>query len=162
MEVSSSHQIYVFLLCVLSGIVCGAFFDVQRFLRKLYSASNTRTMLEDILFGCVCIGVMIGCGLFFNNGEMRYYQVMGSVSGALLYASLLSRLFMKLLNLLFYIVKTMIVLPVVKICVFLMIPVKKLVNVTGKLASKAKRKLFAVKRDIKKRKKWLKKRIKML
>lgn len=162
MEVSSSHQAYVFLLYVLSGILCGAFFDVQRFLRKLYSAGNTRTMLEDILFGLVCIGIMIGCGVFFNNGEMRYYQIMGCISGALLYVSLLSRLFMKLLNLLFSLVKILIILPIVKICGFLMIPVKKIVNSTGKLAAKAKRKFFAVKRNIKKRRKHLKKRIKML
>ena len=50
MEVSTSQQIYVFSLFVILGISCGAFFDVQRFLRKISFAGQVRTTLEDTLF----------------------------------------------------------------------------------------------------------------
>ena len=98
MEVSSSHQMYVFFLSVLSGLGCGVFFDLQRSLRRLHFAGSIRTTIEDIIFVVVAVGVTIALGFFFNNGQMRYYQVMGSVSGALFYAAFLSRIVMKILK----------------------------------------------------------------
>ena len=162
MEVSSSHQIYVFLLYVALGMLCGAFFDVQRFLRRLNFAGSTRTMLEDILFASVCVCVMIGLGYYFNNGEIRYYQVMGAVSGALFYAAVLSRIFMKILFVIFKVIKNLVIKPVVKICVLLLIPIKKLWAILKKIGHKSRRITKAFVRNIKKRKKHLKKRIKML
>lgn len=162
MEVSSSHQIYVFSLCVISGMLCGAFFDVQRFLRRVHSAGSARTMLEDIIFAFVCVGVMIGFSFHFNNGEIRYYQVMGSVSGALFYAAALSRLFMKVLNLLFSLVRNLVVKPLVKICLALLVPIKKLTAIVKKTVLKTRKIFSRLGRNIKKRRKRLKKRIKML
>lgn len=162
MEVSSSHQIYVFSLCILLGILCGAFFDVQRFLRKLSFAGNARTMLEDVLFAFVCIGVMIGFGYYFNNGEIRYYQIMGALSGALFYAAALSRIFMKILFILFKIIRNLVIKPLVKICLILLAPVKKLIFVLKKFILRLRRKVISFVRNIKKRKKRLKKRMKML
>lgn len=162
MEVSSSHQIYVFVLYVISGVLCGAFFDVQRFLRKLYKAGQTRTQLEDILFAVVCVGAMLTLSYFFNNGEIRYYQIMGSISGALFYAAALSRIFMKILNVLFVLIKKLIIRPIIKICLVLFIPIRKIFRFCRKICLKIKKRLFIIVRNIKKRKKRLKKRIKML
>ena len=162
MEVSSSHQMYVFALYVLLGLLCGAFFDVQRFLRKLHRAGSTRTQLEDILFAFVCVASMLGLGYFFNNGEIRYYQIMGSISGFLFYASVLSRIFMKTLNVLYSIIKKLIIRPIVKILYLLFIPIRKILYFGKKITLKIKKLFLRTRRNIKKRKKRLKKRIKML
>lgn len=162
MEVSSTHQIYVFALCVVSGMLCGAFFDLQRFIRKLCSAGSVRTALEDVLFAVMCIGVMIGLSFYFNNGEIRYYQIMGTLSGALFYAAALSRIFMKLLQLLYLVFKNVIIKPIVKICLILIIPIKKIGHMLKKVSHKTGKIFRSLKRNVSKRKKRLKKRIKML
>ncbi len=162
MEVSSSHQMYVFALYLLSGMLCGAFFDVQRFLRRLHRAGRTRTQLEDVIFATVCVGAMLGLSYFFNNGEIRYYQIMGSISGALFYAAALSRIFMKTLNVISNLIKHIIIRPVIKICSVLLIPIRKIFRLCRKSCMKTKRIFLRVGRKIKTRKKSIKKRIKML
>ncbi len=98
MEVSSKHQLMVFLLCILSGIFCALFFDLQRSLRRIHSAGKIRTTAEDILFAVVVTFVLIGLGFYFNRGQMRYYQVAGALSGALFYVAFLSRISMKIIE----------------------------------------------------------------
>lgn len=162
MEVSSSHQIYVFVLYLLSGVLCGAFFDVQRFLRRLHRAGKARTQLEDVLFVIVCVGAMLGLSYFFNNGEIRYYQIMGSISGVLFYAAALSRIFMKALNVISNLIKHIIIRPVIKICSVLLVPILKIFRLCRKSCIKIKRIFLRIGRKIKTRKKSIKKRIKML
>lgn len=162
MEVSSSHQIYVFSLSVIVGMSCGAFFDVQRFLRKISSAGTVRTTLEDVLFAILCVSIMLGSSFMINNGEIRYYQVMGAVSGMLFYAAFLSRTFLKILSLLFGIATNLFVKPLIKTVRLLMIPVKKFISFIKRRTARIKNKLKGIKRSAKKRKKLIKKRIKML
>jgi len=162
MEISSTHQVYVFGLCVLSGMLCGVFFDLQRFLRRVHFAGGVRTTLEDILFATVCIGVILGVGFYFNNGEMRYYQVMGSISGALLYAALFSRLIMKIFMAGYNAFNVLIIKPLIKIIHILSVPVKKLLYALRKLFLRVRKFIGKLLRNAKQRKKRLKKRMKML
>lgn len=162
MEVSSSHQIYVFSLSVILGMVCGAFFDVQRFLRKISSAGTVRTTLEDILFAILCVAIMLGSSFMINNGEIRYYQIMGAISGMLFYAALLSRTFLKILEFVFRITVNLFVKPLIKTVRLLMIPVRKIVSAIKRRALRIKNRLRGIRRGAKKRKKLIKKRMKML
>ena len=162
MEVSSSHQIYVFSLSVILGMSCGAFFDVQRFLRKINSAGTLRTTIEDILFAILCVVIMLGSGFMINNGEIRYYQVMGAVSGMLFYAAFLSHTFLKILAFFFRITVNLFVNPLIKIIRILMIPIKKFASFIKKRTARIKNKFKSIKRSAKKRKKLIKKRVKML
>ena len=162
MEVSSAHQVHIFLLYVLAGVLCGAFFDLQRFLRRKIKAGYTRTCIEDFVFGALCVTVMIIISYFFNNGEIRYYQVMGSVSGGLFYGAFLRRLFMKSLNVLFLILKNVLWKPAVKIFQIILLPIVKITYLLKRLYLRLKKISGRLKRAIKKRKNVLKKRIKML
>lgn len=162
MEVSSSHQMYVFFLSVLSGIGCGVFFDLQRSLRRLRFAGGIRTTIEDIIFVIVSLGVTIALGFFFNNGQMRYYQVMGGISGALFYAAFLSRTVMKLLQLVYSILEKIIVKPVALLLRIASVPMRKLWDIVKALSGKMKKIKKKISRNLKKGKKHLKKRIKML
>lgn len=162
MEVSSSGQIYVFLLCILSGLLCGAFFDIQRVLREKHKAGKTRTLLEDMLFTIVCIVTVIGFGYFFNNGELRYFQLMGTLSGVLFYAAVLSNTFRKLLNVLFSVFLNIFVKPIKKMICLMMIPLRAVSRKAEKLKNRKNKMLKSFSRHFGKRKKRLKKRIKML
>lgn len=162
MEVSSAHQMNVFLLCVLSGILCGIFFDIQRFLRRIRFAGGMRTTVEDVLFATVSIALVLGFGFRFNYGEIRYYQVMGSISGVLFYSAFMSRIMMRVFDILHKLIKNIVIIPAIKICTFLMRPVRKLVRLLKRALKSLKRLMKKVLQNIKKRKKHLKKRMKML
>lgn len=162
MEVSSSHQVSVFFIYILSGIVCGAFFDTQRFLRKLYGAGKMRTFIEDFFFVSFCVAMVLGVGLAFNNGELRYYQFMGALSGVLLYGVALSGFFTKCLNLLFFLLCKILVKPFLKILCFIIIPVKRFLSLIKRLWKKKIRLSKRFSGHRKKRRKHLKKRMKML
>ena len=162
MEVSSSHQMYVFLLCVALGIGCGVFFDFQRCIRKKFFAGILRTTLEDILFAFVCIGAVIALGFFFNNGQMRYYQILGSVSGALFYAAFLSKLVSKSFLFFLGITEKIIVKPFLWLCKTATIPLCYLRDALKKLWKGFKRLRTRALGKQKNSLKMLKKRIKML
>ena len=162
MEVSSSNQVNVFFIYVLSGLICGTFFDVQRLLRRMFSAGSTRTLVEDFVFAVFSVFMTIVPGFIYNNGEMRYYQIVGILCGGTLYAAALSRVVMKILSFLFRLVEKIIVKPVVKICLLLTIPVKWIIRRIKKLKNLGKRVQKKLSRHSKKRRKALKKRIKML
>lgn len=162
MEVSSSHQMYVFLLCLALGIGCGVFFDFQRSIRKIFFAGVLRTTLEDILFVFLCIGAVLALGFFFNNGELRYYQILGCVSGALFYAAFLTRWVTKLFSLFYSITEKIIVKPFIKICTLALIPARSFCTVVKRLLKKLKAVCTKVLHALKNNLKMLKKRIKML
>ena len=162
MEVSSSHQVYVFFIYVISGIGCCIFFDLQRFIRRLLKAGNVRTLLEDVLFAMICVSVLLAAGFLFNDGQMRCYQFAGAVSGALFYAAFLSGKVIFIMEKMYGIIKKILVKPVVKIIKIIYIPFRKSAAIIKRAFLKAKRMLMRLKRSIKKRNKMLKKRIKML
>ena len=162
MEVSSKHQLYVFVLCIMAGIVCGVFFDTQRSIRKLVAAGKIRTMLEDFLFAFVCLGIMTVSGYFFNKGQMRYYQILGVLSGALFYAAFMSRITMKLLKAIYVIVRKYIAAPCVKIFKILTYPLLKTVLFLHRKIQKTGHFTKRISSAVKSRAKRLKKRMKML
>lgn len=162
MEISSSHQLYVFFLSVLSGIALGIFYDLERSLRRLRFAGDIRTTIEDIIFVGVSVGAVITLGLLSNNGQMRYYQVMGSISGALFYAAFLSRIVMNALRFIYKATEKIIVRPFLKLFALFCVPVKKLGCGFRVIAAKIRKTEKSIHRSMKKRKKHLKKRIKML
>ena len=162
MQVSSSHQMYVFLLCVLLGLCCGVFFDFQRCVRKKFFAGVLRTTLEDILFAIVCIGAVIALGFFFNNGQIRYYQVLGSVSGVLFYGAFLSKIVSKIILFLFSLIEKIILKPLIWLCKKIMLPVSALRTIQKRVCRQLKTKRTRALRTLKNSLKMLKKRIKML
>lgn len=162
MEVSTVHQMNVFFLCVISGAACGLFFDIQRSLRRFARAGILRTSLQDILFALVYIGTAFYCAFCFNNGEIRYYQIMGVICGMLVYAALLSKTAMKILVFVFGLFIKIVIAPICALfhaigAVFTKIK-SFLCRLFGKIRAFFKK--FCVK--LKKRKNKLKKRIKML
>ena len=162
MEVSSSHQIMVFFIYVISGFICGTFFDVQRLFRKMFKADVARTSIEDLIFAVFTVFMAIAPGMIFNNGEMRYYQIIGILCGGVIYAVVLSRVISRALYFLFWLANKILIIPIVRIYGVLTFPFKKVLNKMRQLKNiemKAKKKLS---RHLKRKRKTVKKRIKML
>ncbi len=162
MRVSSAHQIYVFSLFIVLGMVCGALFDVQRFVRRKCGAGNIRTTVEDTVFTIAFTGTMLGASFILNNGEIRYYEIMGAISGVLFYAAFLSRFFLKSLGVFFGILNKILIRPLVKITEILMFPVKKTALKFKRQFTRVGRRLKNLKKALKNRRKIIKKRVKML
>ncbi len=162
MEVSSKHQLFVFVIYILMGIGSGLFFDVQRSLRKMFFAGSIRTLFEDILFAVVCIFGAIVVGFLFNRGEMRYYQLMGLISGVLFYASFLSSFAMKILIAIYRFSRKFVIKPIVITVKIILFPFAGILRFLKKLYLKIKSQSKKAMKSIKSSKNKLKKRMKML
>ena len=162
MEVSSKHQMFVFVLCVVSGIGCGILFDIQRSLRKISIAGKIRTTAEDTLFAMACTATALILGFYFNRGQMRYYQVMGIISGALFYSAFLSRTVMKFLLFIYSIFGKIFLRPLVRVIKAILHPIINIFEILKRKSGKLKRTVRRVLYSISIKKKQLKKRMKML
>ncbi len=162
MEVSSSHQLFVFVLCILSGVACGVFFDVQRSIRKVLEAGKIRTLFEDLLFALICTAAAIIVAFCFNRGEMRYYQVLGFVGGVLFYAAFLSSLTVKILIRIYKLLELLIINPALLILRIIMLPFAKIFLILKRIYIKINAYLRKFSQRLKEQKKKLKKRMKML
>lgn len=162
MEISSKHQLFVFAIYILSGIGCGIFFDVQRSLRKMVRAGKVRTLFEDLLFGVVCTAGAIIAGFLFNRGQMRYYQVMGLISGALFYAAFLSRFTMKFLAFAYGFLRKFIIKPIFVTVKIILSPFVKICLTLKEAYIKIEVYFSKSLRRIEKEKNKVKKRMKML
>ena len=162
MIVSSTHQIKVFLICIITGILCGMLFDFQRSLRKIYGGGNISTAVNDFAFICACTALAIFSGLRFNSGEIRYYQILGAVCGVLIYAALISSFMLTLFCFVNRMIMKIIIFPIAFICRFIFRKLKA-IFLKLMLGMKKQKKLFKkFSVFISNSKKRLKKRLKML
>lgn len=80
-----SEQVDYFLLSCVLGMTLGFLYDFFRIKRLLFKPKKNTYIIDDILFW-----FLAGCLLLFSNhfifkGLLRYYQLLGSLLGALLY-----------------------------------------------------------------------------
>ncbi len=83
-------QSYVFLLMLLSGLVCGAWYGILRRLRRLTEAGKPLTALFDVLFAVGCVPVA-AFAMYISNGlDLRLYALLGAACGFTIYISAIS------------------------------------------------------------------------
>ena len=85
MEVSISNQVYVFFVMVAAGMGISLLFDIFRTWRRLLRPGNISTGIGDLLYW-----LLVSAGVFFiifivNNGELRWFELVGIILGSLLY-----------------------------------------------------------------------------
>ncbi len=98
MLVSVSNQAYVFLNCILGGLLVGLLFDIFRLSRKYLSSKDIVTYIEDILFWFLVGAIVLLTAFFSNNGEIRGYVLLGIFLGAVFYFLVFSRLILNTLS----------------------------------------------------------------
>ncbi len=94
MFVTISNQAYVFLCCVLGGMIIAFIYDVFRIRRKAIKSSNIIVYFEDFIYWILVALVLFAVVYISNEGELRGYLIVGAIIGIILYSLLLSKIVM--------------------------------------------------------------------
>ena len=87
-------QGFIFLTCVLCGIVCGAVYDILYIVRCAVCGVHTRaytlkdkifTACCDLIFFAVFAAAYIFTSVMFDFGGLRLYMIAGCAIGTILY-----------------------------------------------------------------------------
>ncbi len=90
------NQAYLFVVFTLTGIILGIIFDFFRVLRKIFKTVDFITYIEDIIYW-IFAGLIILYNIwFFNDGEIRFFMIIGIFIGAIIYALTFSSIFIKI------------------------------------------------------------------
>ena len=148
MILSMSYQVKLFLFTVGIGAFLGLICDIFRIFRKIFKHTNLITNIEDAIYWLFVTFVMFYLMLNKNYAEIRFFTIIGTFTGMILYFATISRfiiitgvfvikLVIKIilvpLRLIFYILKIPVLLTF-KIIKKLLFPVKKLLQKLKKYA----------------------------
>lgn len=95
MPPSPKRQLFLLIICILSGFLSGIFYDFLRSLRRR-CRSKTVSHLLDALFCLVCFTALFLIGYTAGDGMQRFYAVFFSLFGSGLYFYGLSPVFLSL------------------------------------------------------------------
>lgn len=95
MILSMESQVMLFLTAALTGAVCAFIFDIFRLLRRVFKHPNILVQAEDVLYWLIVSFLMYYVMLLKNNGDIRFYSILGALLGMLLYFLTVSPLFLK-------------------------------------------------------------------
>ena len=93
MTIDTNHELYVFFISFISGIICSAIFDFFRISRKRYKQKTFLINISDVLFWIISCIICYGCIFFTNNGKIRLYEFIAIAIGGFIYFLLLNRFF---------------------------------------------------------------------
>lgn len=85
LELTQFSQPQIFLFAVLAGILAGILYDVFRLLRTAGLNSLLHTVIQDIVFMCCFAVVAFLFAIAFNQGEVRFFTLLGHIVGLLAY-----------------------------------------------------------------------------
>ena len=144
--VSVSNQAYVFLSCVVGGIIIAFVYDIFRVRRKAIKSGNLIVYFEDFIYWIIVALVLFAVVYRSNEGEIRGYLILGVIIGIILYAFLLSRIVMKVFLFLIrvvykaaVIVFTIILFPIKLALKILGFPAKRVYKTLSRCTNKLKR-----------------------
>lgn len=101
MPKSTNHDFLTFFYCVIAGVALCLLCDLFRAVRKNMKLSKAATFILDVLFFIISALLTFFMQFIFINGEIRWFVIIGEFSGFLSCRCTLSRLFSKLLDLIF-------------------------------------------------------------
>lgn len=90
------NQAYLFLVFSLTGIMIGCLFDIFRVSRKLFKTPNFITYIEDLLFWILTGILILYTAWYFNDGELRFFMILGLTIGIIIYILTISNIFVKI------------------------------------------------------------------
>jgi len=131
--VSVSNQAYVFLNCVLGGMIVAFIYDIFRVRRKTIKSSNLIVYFEDFIYWIIVALVLFAIIYRSNEGELRGYVMLGVAIGIILYALILSRIVMAVF---LFVIRTIYKIAVT-VCGILLIPMRIILKILSVPAKKA-------------------------
>lgn len=147
LSVTISNQAYVFLCCVLGGMIIAFIYDVFRIRRKAIRTSNIIVYFEDFIYWILVALVLFAVVYISNEGELRGYLIVGAIIGIILYSLLLSKIVMTV----FLFALKLIYKFLVTVSGIIMFPIKiifKLLKFPARIINKYTRKAFAKARRV--------------
>ena len=129
MILSFGYQASVFITAVAIGLSVGFAYDILRIIRLIVKHKPWAVNLEDGLFWTAAVFYSFTAILVKNNGEMRFFIILGIGLGTAVYFSMPSLLIMGCAERIVSTVKrafNALLRPAVKICRFIFTPAVKL------------------------------------
>lgn len=96
-----NREIYALIAVTVCGGAVVMLFDVFRAVRAAVKSNAVLTAAEDIAFWIISIYMVTRCLWEFNNGELRFFEAVGFVIGAVLYILLLQKAILKIFTVIF-------------------------------------------------------------
>ena len=93
--VSVSREAYIFLCSIAGGALIAFVYDIFRIKRKAVKTRNIVIQIEDVIFWAISTAIMLVMLYYGNDGEIRGYIFIGTITGVILYVSLLSKIIMR-------------------------------------------------------------------
>lgn len=155
MELSVSHQLFVFISMTLCGVAAGVIFDLFRAVRRCIKASSGVILTQDLLLWFFELVLVYYTMFKVNNAKIRGYEAIALVIGSVLYfvtvSCYVTKAFSKVISFLLKILRTLLI-PLKKVCLILAKPAKKLCSSSKKqfitLKSSVKTKISSRKAEI--------------
>jgi len=94
---SLESQFFSFAVTVLMGLTVGVLFDFYNITKGIIRPRKLGTYLGDFLFWVITTIVIFFMLLIGNWGELRFYVVIGVLTGVVVYIKLFSRTFIRVL-----------------------------------------------------------------
>lgn len=82
MTESVTNQFMVFLFTILTGVLAGLFYDVYAGLGQVFRIRKIGILVGDIIFWLVLTPAIFALLLYFNQGEVRFFVLIGFCLGA--------------------------------------------------------------------------------
>lgn len=85
LENSVNNQFYLFLFAIILGVILGVLNDVFRFVRLFNKNSKYLIVILDVAYMVICAIITCFFILAYNNGEVRFFALLGEFTGIILY-----------------------------------------------------------------------------
>ena len=91
---SITEQSLTFLYSLLLGALLCAIYDVFRIIRIAFGGKTVAVFIEDIVFSTIALVLTFVFVIAFNNGELRFFVLIGEFLGFVFYYFTVGRLTM--------------------------------------------------------------------
>ena len=149
MTVVVAHQTQIFLGACLLGGFLGVIYDFFRISRLAFHLPRVVILLEDVLFFVICGVVTFLYLAETNDGQVRYFIMLGLLLGATLYYFTLGEVVMRVSSVIIgFVSKTLSLIFGLVSKIFalfhrlVIVPVKRLANWIGRMTSQKSKKLL--------------------
>lgn len=88
------EQTVIFLYAVALGAILCAVYDVFRIIRIAFGGKITAVFIEDIIFSIIALLMTFIFVVAFNNGELRFFVLLGELIGFTVYYFTIGKLTM--------------------------------------------------------------------
>lgn len=81
----ASDQIFIFLVCVLTGVAAGIVYEPFFLLRKVFRDKPAASVVFDTLFFLIFAAMSVAVSALFAFPDFRVYMYLGNFMGLILY-----------------------------------------------------------------------------